>query len=95
MTLKIKTSLKDKKATIKLPKKEDIISQEEFEKAMPSESALGGDSEKISKEEFEEVKSMLTENKDTMDKEAAKEFLESEKEAFTEEQYKELQELLK
>ncbi|MFY8331126.1 hypothetical protein [Vagococcus carniphilus] len=95
MTLKIKTNLKDKKANIKLPKKEDIISQEEFEKAMPSGAALGRDSEKISKEEFEEVKSMLTENKDTMDKEAAQEFLETQKESFTEEQYKELQELLK
>lgn len=95
ITLKIKTSLKDKKANIKLPKKEDIISQDEFQKIMPNETTLEADNDKMSNEEFEEVKVMLNENKETMDKEVANDFLESEKNSFTEEQYKELKELLK
>lgn len=94
LKLKIDTTMKDTKADIKMPKKEDIISAKEFEKIFPEEAPVGK-KEPISDEEFKEVTNSLKEHKDQIDDKTKEEFLTTYKAALSEEQYKELETILK
>lgn len=88
------TTMTDKKADIKLPEAKDIISSEELETLFPEDSLDGMDME-VSDEDFNDIKEGLADAKDDIDPEMAKELLEVYKPMITEEQYKELEAILK
>jgi hypothetical protein len=94
MVLLVETTLKDKKADIVLPKKENILTSEEMEKIFPS-SPVAGLNTAVTDEDFNDLKTALVSAKDSLDEVTKKEFLESYKTILTEEQYKEIADILK
>lgn len=94
MKLKFETTMKDKKADIKMPKKEDIISSKELEKMFP-QGAPVGQKEEVSDAEFQEVLKAIKEHKDQIDDKTKEELLTTYKAVLSEEQYKEIESALK
>lgn len=93
MVLLVETTLKDKKADIVLPKKENILTSEEMEKIFPSSPTGIGTT--VSDEDFAAMKSGIQSAKDDIDEATKKELLETYKPVLTEEQYKEIEDILK
>ncbi|MBO0477341.1 hypothetical protein DOK76_09670 [Vagococcus sp. DIV0080] len=91
MKLLFETTMTDKKADIVLPKKENILTKEEMETFFPDTNAETA----ITPEEYKELKDTLVEYKDSLDDDTKKELLETYKVALTEEQYKEIEAILK
>lgn len=94
LKMKMSTTMKDKKADIKLPKKEDIISSKELEKLFP-QGAPAGQKEEISDADFQEATKALKEHKDQIDDKTKEELLANYKTVLSEEQYKEIESILK
>ncbi len=90
--LLVETTLKDKKAEITLPKKENILTAEEMEKLFPEAPVMDTT---ISDEDFNDLKTALKASKESIDEATKKDFLESYKTILTEEQYKEISDILK
>lgn len=96
ITVISEVTLTDKKANITLPKEADILTNEEVEKIFPSAAsptALGAQT--LTDEDFQDMKQAFAATKDSYDEATKKEILEMYKAALTEEQYKELEEILK
>ncbi|MEG2937696.1 MAG: hypothetical protein RR812_04735, partial [Vagococcus sp.] len=93
MVLLVETTLKDKKADIVLPKKENILTSEEMEKIFPSSPTGIGTT--VSDEDFAAMKSGIQGAKNDIDEATKKELLETYKPVLTDEQYKEIEDILK
>ena len=94
ISLLFEGTLKDKKAEIVFPKKEDILTQKQMEEFFPEAPAAGLPTA-ITDEEFTELKSALEEAKGSIDEATKKELLATYKDFLTEAQYKEIEALLK
>ena len=95
MTLLFETTMTDKKADIKMPKKEDILSAEEMEAMFPEAGGASLMATELSDEDYEELKAALVEGKDDIDAEMAEELLAAYEGMLTEAQYKEIEKILK
>ena len=96
--LTLETTLKDKKADIKMPKESDILTNEEVQTLFPTEAiaeSTGLGDTTISDEDFKEVKAAFEENKDQIDEATAQEILTAYKDVLTDAQYKEIEDLFK
>lgn len=93
MVLLVETTLKDKKADIVLPKKENILTAEEMEKFFPKTPV--GMNTTISDEDFAAMKSGIEGAKGDINEATKKELLDTYKTVLTEEQYKEIEDMLK
>ncbi|MFI3805635.1 hypothetical protein [Vagococcus fluvialis] len=94
ISLMLSFKLNEKRATINVPKEEDVLSQEELEEILPGLTTVDWQEEPLTDEEFIELQKEIEEIKDLIDEPSKEELLETYKMILTDKQYEEMKRLL-